>query len=206
MLLPLTTVVSSYGLDESLFRTLNLAGTNPVLDVLMSLFSAIALPQVLPFLAVPVWWKGRRELAFDLLVVLGIVILATEALKFAVNRERPCDVLTGVNLLHPSACAAEFDPSFPSGHTSRIFAVAVLLATGFRWGVRIGAFSVAVVTGLSRICLGVHWPSDVLAGALLGIGVALAFVVVTRRMPRYQRFRKRVVDAVDRLVHPRREA
>lgn len=169
----------------------------------MSLFSAIALPYLLPLLAVPVWWKGHRELAFDLLILLVVVILVSEALKYAIDRPRPCDVLL-VN--PPNACAAEGDPSFPSGHTSRIFAVAALLSLTFRWSVRFGSFGVAILTGLSRIYLGVHWPSDVLAGAVLGIVLAVVLALFARKVAFYRRIRTRVIDAVARLLPKRTEA
>ena len=188
------------GWDESLFRSLNLIGTNAVVDVLMVLFTDLALPYVLPLLAIPLWWKGRRDQAFDLLVLLVLVIVVTEVLKFAFDRARPCDVLPNVNLLNPGACAAEGDPAFPSGHTSRIFAVAGFLAVYFKWPVKASAFAVAVVVGISRVYLGVHWPSDVVAGAILGVGLALLYVAVTRKWKAYQRVRTRVVEAVARLL------
>ena len=60
----------------------------------------------------------------------------------------------------------------PSGHTARAFAVAALLASTVRprWGAL--ALGLAAMVGISRIYLGLHWPSDVLAGALLGIVLA----------------------------------
>ncbi|MEK6987705.1 MAG: phosphatase PAP2 family protein [Candidatus Thermoplasmatota archaeon] len=203
-LLPLAATGSgSYGLDESVFRALNLAGTNPVLDVLMSLFSAIALPYILPLLAIPLWWKRHRELAFDLLVLLVVVILVTEVLKYAIGRQRPCDVLANVT---PNACATVGDPSLPSGHASRIFAVAALLSLRFKWGVRLGSFGVAILTGLSRVYLGVHWPSDVLAGAVLGIALAVALVVFAKKVMFYPKIRTRVIDAVARRLPKRTKA
>jgi undecaprenyl-diphosphatase len=191
------------GWDESLFRSLNLVGTNAVLDVVMVLFTDLALPYVLPLLAVPLWWKGRREQAFDLLVVLALVIVVTEVLKFAFDRARPCDVLPNVNLPNPGACTAEGDPAFPSGHASRIFAVAGFLAVYFKWPVKASAFAVAVVVGISRLYLGVHWPSDVVAGAILGIALALLYVAVARKWKAYQRLRARIVEAVARRLPKR---
>jgi undecaprenyl-diphosphatase len=188
----------SVGPDEMLFRALNLAGTNAGLDLLMSFFSALALPYVLPFLAIPLWWKGHRELAIDLLVLLAVVIVVTEVLKYAVGRARPCDSLPNVKLLSQNACLAEGDPSFPSGHASRIFAVATLLSLSFKWGVRMGSFGVAVLTGLSRVYLGVHWPSDVLGGAALGVLFAVTLMILARKGSFYRRFRIRVIDAVAR--------
>ncbi len=188
------------GWDESLFRMLNLAGTNPTLDLLMVLFTDLALPYVLILLVIPLWWRGDRERAFDLLVMLAVVIVVTEVLKYAFDRARPCDVLPNVNLLTPNACVAEGDPAFPSGHTSRIFGVAAFLAVYYRWPVKVSAAFFAVMAGISRVYLGVHWPSDVLAGALVGAGLALAFVVVARRWTAYQRLRTWIVDRVARIL------
>ena len=189
--------------DESLFRTLNLAGTNPVLDLLMVVFTDLALPYVLALLVIPLWWRGHREQAFDLLVLLAVVIVITEVLKYVFDRARPCDVLPNVNLLTPNACALEGDPAFPSGHTSRIFAAAAFLAVYFRWPVKVSGAFFAIMAGISRVYLGVHWPSDVLAGAALGIGLALLFVLVARKWTWYRRLRAWVVEGVARLLPKR---
>lgn len=81
-----------------------------------------------------------------------------------------------------------FHGSFPSGHTTTSFALATILVLATRGGRRawIGQLAVlwAALVGISRIYRGVHWPSDVAAGALLGIaGGILSFALVSRWAP-----------------------
>lgn len=85
-------------------------------------------------------------------------------LKPFVARRRPCDVNTAVRLLipHPEGF------SFPSGHTGSSFAAAAALFFGEK-RMGIAALMVAALIGFTRIYLYVHYPTDVLAGALLGI-------------------------------------
>ncbi len=192
--------------DEALFRMLNWAGTNPALDLLMTAFTDLALPYVLVLLAIPLWWKGRHDLAVDLIGVLVVVIVVTEVVKYAFDRARPCDVLPNVHLLVPNACALEGDPAFPSGHASRIFAVAGFLSVFTKWRVRVPAFALAIAAGISRVYLGVHWPSDVIAGAALGIALALVYVVVARRWKAYQRLRDWIVVHIERILPKRAKA
>ncbi len=206
MLPPFLAASASVGWDESLFRALNLAGTNEVLDVLMIAFTSVALPYVLALLAIPLWWKGHRDLAFDLLVLLGVVIVVTEVLKYAFGTVRPCAALSDARTLPWDSCASESDPSFPSGHASRIFAVAMLVALRFRWPAKVAAFAVAILTGVSRVYLGVHWPSDVLGGAVLGIALAAALVVLGSRWSLYRKLRGRFVTALARLLGERPKA
>lgn len=92
------------------------------------------------------------------------VLCCNLLLKPFVARLRPCDVNTAVQLLIPRPDGF----SFPSGHTGASFAAAAALFFGKN---RMGAaaFVLAALIGFSRIYLYVHYPSDVLAGALLGI-------------------------------------
>jgi len=93
----------------------------------------------------------------------AITNLCLVATKRRVRRERP-----------PSRVAriAPPDPfSFPSGHTANAFALCTVLATGFPAGASLLGL-LAVGIGISRVLLGVHYPSDVLAGGGLGAGAA----------------------------------
>ena len=190
---------ASPGLDEIIFRALNLAGGNPILDRIMIFSTILSGVYVIFLVAIPLWLRRLRTVTFDVLLLLAITIVATEAIKYLVDRPRPCDALANVNTLAGYRCSAEFDPAFPSGHASRAFAVAAFLTIRFRWRLGIPAGAFAVLAGISRIYLGLHWPSDVLGGAAVGIGFAILIEIVSRRVEPYQRLRARIVEAIPHL-------
>jgi len=97
------------------------------------------------------------------LLAFGIELPLYLVLKNSIKRRRPDDVLTEfVAFLIPSD---KF--SFPSGHTAAAFVMATLISFYFPEFAPL-AYSVASAIGFSRVLLGVHFPSDILAGALLG--------------------------------------
>ncbi len=121
--------------------------------------------------------RSKRRMGAALLLALMLsFLLGNIALKNLVARPRPFVDFPDVALLIPPP--GEF--SFPSGHTLSSFAAAgVIFAADRRLG--IGAFCLAGLIGFSRMYLFVHYPSDVLAGALLGLVVAWAAVWFARR-------------------------
>jgi membrane-associated phospholipid phosphatase len=93
----------------------------------------------------------------------------TVSLKYGVKRKRPFAVYDD---LEPAAKAGPY--SFPSGHTSSAFATATALSLAFpKWYVIAPSFAWAASVAYSRLHLGVHYPSDVLAGILIGVGSSL---------------------------------
>ena len=101
-------------------------------------------------------------------LIVGL-ILCNGILKNLVARTRPCDVNKSIQLL----IKRPWDYSFPSGHTSASFAAATAIyAIDRRWGA--AAYVLAALIGFSRLYLGVHFPTDVLAGAVVGILAAKA--------------------------------
>lgn len=101
---------------------------------------------------------------------IGLNILLTTGLKYSINRKRPFvqypnDIIKRDNV----------GPySFPSGHTSSAFAMAtaVTLSTK-KWYIAAPSYIYACGVGYSRMRLGVHFPSDVLGGMVVGIGSSL---------------------------------
>lgn len=120
--------------------------------------------------------KTRRR-GFDMLVCLAFAALVTNCiLKPWVARPRPYNTIDGLTILVPPLS----DWSFPSGHTNASFAAAFALTKGFgkkgAW-----AYLFASLIALSRIWVGVHYPTDVLAGALCGTLCAWIAWVVSHR-------------------------
>ncbi len=98
-------------------------------------------------------------------------------LKNLIARDRPCWLAEGIELLVKNPT----DFSFPSGHTMVSFiAATILLMYNRKWGYI--ALPVAILMGFSRLYLYVHFPTDVLAGALLGIFVGIAVTILMRKL------------------------
>lgn len=107
-------------------------------------------------------------------------MVLTQAIKYTVNRDRP--FVTYPFDVHPFD-NAETGLSFPSQHTSFAFATAMTLSMHYRkWYVVAPAFAWAAGVGYSRLYLGQHYPSDVIAGAALGTGSAILSEWLTKKI------------------------
>jgi len=92
----------------------------------------------------------------------------TTALKYSIKRDRPFVTYPEIEKLSSGGSG-----SFPSGHTSEAFAMATSLSIAFpKWYFIVPSFVWASAVGYSRMDLGVHYPTDVLAGAIIGAGSA----------------------------------
>lgn len=102
----------------------------------------------------------------------------TAAMKYSINRTRP--FITYPDITKKSGAAS---PSFPSGHTSSAFATATSVSLAYpKWYIIAPMFSWAGAVGYSRMDLGVHYPSDVLAGAAIGAGSAWLTYYVNKKL------------------------
>ncbi len=130
-------------------------------------------------LGVLLLFMGKRQMPYGIQILLALVfslILCNLLLKNAVDRVRPFALNTMAELLIPPPR----DASFPSGHSSASFAAAtVLMITGHR--LRWAALVLAVLIAFSRLYLYVHFPTDVLAGILLGVLCGVLSAAVWRR-------------------------
>jgi undecaprenyl-diphosphatase len=114
----------------------------------------------------------NKKLELNSYEVAGSLIAAaalTEGLKIVANRPRPYE--TYPNNIHPDSY--ETGHSFPSAHTSLAFATATSIFLNYKkWYVAVPLYAWATSVSYSRMYLGQHYPTDVIAGAAVGIGSA----------------------------------
>ena len=163
------------GLDETLLRWVASARSDVLTPVMWLLSSRIFLGLVccawVVWLVVSLGRRAGLVVATMLVVSVGLADLSgARLLKPAFDRPRLCHLDPTVAL--PGACGP--GKSMPSNHAATMSAAAtVLVLTRRRRGLAAGV-PVALAVGLSRMYLGVHYPSDILAGFALGIVVACA--------------------------------
>ena len=169
--------------DKALFLWINaLVGNAPAVDAAMVwLASDYLVPVCMGLTLVALWFIGKdgpERLRYQIgmfaaltaMALSSLVVLISNALFF---RPRPFDGLEGVNLLFYQPT----DSSFPSNSAAAAFAIAAAV-----WCVnrRIGAvlFIAAAVYGFSRVYVGVHYPADIIGGAV----IALVITALTLRL------------------------
>ncbi|MBQ8673022.1 MAG: phosphatase PAP2 family protein [Bacteroides sp.] len=136
-------------------------------------------------MAVAAWIKDDRELLKDAVYVgtsVASTFIVTYGMKYTFDRRRPYERYP--DRVHPYSY--EDSPSFPSGHTSTAFALATSLSIKYpKWYVIAPSALWACSVGVSRMNEGVHYPSDVLAGAAIGAGCAVANIYINKWLNRW---------------------
>jgi len=159
-------------IDRNLFSFCNKTLQNALLDAVMPFITDLnknpaALVVVGILWLLLLWRGGNGGRVAALLLVPTIAFsdqLNSSLLKHLIVRPRPCHVLTDVHLL--VTCGSGY--SFPSSHAVNNFAGALVLSYFLpRWTWAFFAF--AGLVAFSRIYVGVHYPADVLAGAIIGL-------------------------------------
>jgi YegS/Rv2252/BmrU family lipid kinase len=146
-------------------------------------FGTLGMTVLTSVLAIILLWRRHRRAAILAIGVMVVTSLATTTTKLVLGRTRPVwQDPSGV--LHSN--------SFPSGHSSSIAAftgiLIVLIAMfvrrrGLRILLSISSVLVAIAVGADRVMLGRHYPSDVLAGGLLGVGILLVGMALYSPLP-----------------------
>jgi undecaprenyl-diphosphatase len=168
-------------IDVQLFRFMNGTLSNPVFDFLMPIITDLnKFRPVLVFTAAVLLWmlvRGKRHVKLAALLLIATIVvsdqLSSSVLKYWLERPRPCHGLHHVHLL--VGCGSGF--SFPSSHAVNNFAAALILAF-FIPRAKWWFFGFASLVAFSRVYVGVHYPSDVLGGAIIGLCCAGCVLLV----------------------------
>lgn len=169
-------------LDRDLFYLINLGLQNGFLDWLMPLVTEPNNWAPFGFLlaAALILIEPKKGIA-----VIGIGVFATLVsdatnqylLKDWMERTRPCGSLPDVHLL--VGCSQSF--SFPSSHAVNVFALATVIVWNYR-NLLIPALICTGLVSLSRVYVGVHYPSDVLGGMVVGILIGLTICLLQSKV------------------------
>ena len=178
-------IASLNQIDILIFYLINISMQNPIFDVLMPLISNIGYFSIWILVCVLLYvfgGKKGRNTALVCIVALLFGYFLTEILKYIVVRPRPYAVLDGVRVLTDSSGS-----SWPSGHTVASFIGAIIIGRSYSFNFRGKSCRLiypllvfASLVGFSRIYNGVHYPFDVISGALIGIFCALLILMVEK--------------------------
>lgn len=155
---------------------------NPALDFIMPLITRLGDYGIFWLALAVVLAISKKYRWLGLTIILAIFfsyLVCNVLLKTIIARVRPCELNTAVQLLLPCPASS----SFPSGHSAVSFAVATVLAVN-RFSCWPLFLLLAALVGFSRLYLYVHFPSDVLAGAVVGAAAGLAAYYMMKRFYR----------------------
>ncbi len=170
-----------WNLDGNILLFLQEYVRNPVLTPVMKVITtlgnggAIWIALTILLLAIP---KTRKIGCMSLIALLGTLLVNNMLLKNLVARTRPYEVIEGLTYIvrKPS------DYSFPSGHAGCSFSAACIMYRRLPRRYGVPALILAILISVSRLYVGVHYPSDVLFGVISGIAISYAAEVIGGRI------------------------
>lgn len=165
---------------------------NPTFKTLSSTAYPICISLPIGIMAVSLIRENEKgqKVAYELAGGLVVTAAATGLMKKLVNRARPYETYDDI---YPDE--RESGNSFPSGHTSLAFSTATtVLLTTEKWYYAAPAYLWAMGVGYSRIYLGQHYPSDVIAGAVTGAAGAYLTHIINQKWLHPDRKRKKKIQ------------
>jgi undecaprenyl-diphosphatase len=162
-------------LDILIFQQINnLAGRSELLDA-TGIFFAEYCQYIFTLALIFIFRKNIKAIIWAVLAGVLAKFGIAELIRSFWDRSRPF-VENNVNLLFDK----DPEPSFPSGHASLFFALSTVV---YFYNKKAGVilYAASFLISLARVFSGVHWPSDILAGAVIGVLSGLVIVKISRR-------------------------
>ena len=177
-------------IDLGILYFFNRTLASPAMDAIMSALTSVWWWMPIYVIAgVYLLWRHRWRGAIVLLAAVIVVVFTDQfaqlVLKPLVSRDRPCAEIDGMRVVEwiRLPIGMRHGPSFPSSHALNNAAVALFFAFVFRsWKLASVLLGAALLIGISRLYLGLHYPSDILGGMLLGSIIGTGFAMLYRRL------------------------
>lgn len=145
-------------------------------------YLAVGIPLLLGSYALMEKDRGLLDNAIYIGTSVAEAVILTSGIKYAIDRERPFDRYPDLIEKRVSVSSA----SFPSGHTATAFSLATSLSIRYpKWYVIAPGYLWACSVGFARMNEGVHYPSDVIAGAAIGSGCAVVNVYINKWLNKF---------------------
>lgn len=164
-------------IDVWVFRVFNVSGRRlPWIDWIMLGITQMGNGIFAMGIAIIIFLKVDHLLAYEIILGTLTLWLVVELMKIVIRRTRPYIKLKNIRIVGSKAGGH----SFPSGHTSQSFYMATLLINYYHVGLfgGLSLYAIALLVGITRIYVGMHYPRDVLGGALLGTSWGLIDMVI----------------------------
>jgi undecaprenyl-diphosphatase len=180
-----------YSIDKAVFQFCNQTIANPAFDAAMPFITDLNQHWYGLVLFGGLWmllfWRGGKKGRTVALLLIPLITisdqLSSAVIKNIVARPRPCHTVNGLQVLQDIRelvpCGSGF--SFPSSHAVNNFAAATFLSNFYRrWSWAF--YSYASVMAFSRLSVGVHYPSDVVGGAMIGAATSVTVLYCWRAL------------------------
>jgi len=174
--------------DKELFFIINNGWANPINDILFAALTLLGSDYViLPIVGIAIYIFDRKNFKSNLILIISALVIGgilVHILKELVDRPRPLGGMKELIKEGKVHINVIFEPlnivSFPSGHSQTVFTAATVLGYSYRRYIYV-FFLIAFFSGISRVYVGAHYPLDVLAGGIIGVGASIATIYIFKK-------------------------